>query len=276
MPLFARDYPAVDGAARLPVICIHGLTRNCRDFEELAPLLAASGRRVLAVDVRGRGQSGRSADPMRYQLPVYARDMLELLDALGIARAHFIGTSMGGLITMMLAGRRSRAVASAILNDVGPEIDPAGIARIAGYAGQPVTIETWDDVIAHFKRTSAVAFPDLSEEDWRTLAERACIVDEQGRPVFDYDSSIAVPIMAKPLPRRSLLAWLLFLWLARSRPTLLIRGELSDLLSQPIAAKMRRAAPHMVYAEVARVGHAPLLSEDAAKHAILEFLEAMP
>jgi pimeloyl-ACP methyl ester carboxylesterase len=139
-----------------------------------------------------------------------------------------------------------------------------------------VTIETWDDVIAHFKRTSAVAFPDLSDDDWRTLAERACTTDDQGRPAFDYDPSIAVPIMAKPLPRRSLLAWLLFIWLARSRPTLLIRGELSDLLSQPIAAKMRRAAPRMAYAEVVGVGHAPLLSEDTARHAILEFLKAMP
>lgn len=276
VPLFARDYPAAAGAARLPVICIHGLTRNSRDFEDLAPLLAATGRRVLAVDVRGRGRSGRCVNPMRYQLPVYARDMLAMLDALGISRAHFIGTSMGGLITMMLAARRRGAIASAILNDVGPEIDPAGIARIAGYAGQPVTIETWDDAVAHFKRTSAVAFPDLSEADWRTLTERACVVNGQGQPVFDYDPAIAVPIMAKPLPRRSLLAWLLFLRLARSRPTLLIRGELSDLLSQTIAAKMRRAAPHMAYAEVAGVGHAPLLSEDAAKHAIFEFLEAMP
>lgn len=276
VPLFARDYPAADGVARLPVICIHGLTRNSRDFEEAAPWLAATGRRVLAVDVRGRGQSGRSADPMRYQLPVYARDMLALLDALGIVRAHFIGTSMGGLITMMLAARRRRAIASAILNDVGPEVDPAGIARIAGYAGQPVTIDTWDDAIAYCKRTSAVAFPDLAEEDWRTLTERGCVVDGQGRPGFDYDPSIAVPIMAKPLPRRSLLAWLLFLRLARSRPTLLIRGELSDLLSRPIADKMRRAAPRMAYAEVAGVGHAPLLSEDAAKRAISQFLEAMP
>lgn len=276
VPLFARDYPAADGAARLPVVCIHGLTRNSRDFEDMAPWLAASGRRVLAVDVRGRGKSGRSADPMRYQLPVYARDMLAMLDALGIARAHFIGTSMGGLITMMLAARHRRVIASAILNDVGPEIDPAGIARIAGYAGQPVAIETWDDAVAHFKRTSSVAFPNLADDDWRVLTERACIADEQGRPQFDYDPSIAVPIMAKPLPRRSLLAWLLFLRLARSRPTLLIRGELSDLLSQSIAAKMRRAAPRMAYAEVAGVGHAPLLSEDAAKHAIGAFLEAKP
>jgi len=276
VPLFARDYPAADGGARLPVICIHGLTRNARDFEEVAPWLAATGRRVLAVDVRGRGRSGRSVNPMRYQLPVYARDMTALLDALGISRAHFIGTSMGGLITMMLAARRRRAIASAILNDVGPEIDPAGIARIAGYAGQPITIETWEDAIAHFKRTSAVAFPNLTDDDWRTLTERACVADGQGRPVFDYDPAIAVPIMAKPLPRRSLLAWLLFLRLARSRPTLLIRGEISDLLSPSIAQKMRRAAPHMAYAEVAGVGHAPLLSEAAAKQAILEFLEPMP
>lgn len=276
VPLFARDYPATDGAARLPVICIHGLTRNSRDFEEVAPWLAATGRRVLAVDVRGRGRSGRSVDPMCYQLPVYARDMTAMLDALGIARAHFIGTSMGGLITMMLAARRRRAIASAILNDVGPEIDPAGIARIAGYAGQPVTIETWDDAVTYFKRTSAVAFPDLSEADWRMLTERACVTDGQGRPVFDYDPAISVPLMAKPLPRRSLLAWLLFLRLARSRPTLLIRGALSDLLSQPIAMKMRRAAPHMAYAEVPGVGHAPLLSEAAAKRAILQFLEPLP
>lgn len=276
VPLFARDYPAADGAARLPVICIHGLTRNSRDFEEVAPWLAATGRRVLAVDVRGRGRSGRSADPMRYQLPTYTRDMLGLLDALGIARAHFIGTSMGGLITMMLAARRRSAIASAVLNDVGPEVDPAGIARIAGYAGQAAAIDTWDDAVAYFKRTSAVAFPHLSDEDWRTLAERGCVTDDQGRPVFDYDPSIAVPIMARPLPRRSLLAWLLFLRLARSRPTLLIRGELSDLLSQPIAQKMRRAAPHMAYAEVAGVGHAPLLSEAAAKQAILAFLDRLP
>lgn len=273
--LFARDYAAAGGTARLPVICIHGLTRNSRDFEELAPLLAATGRRVLAVDVRGRGRSGRGTDPMRYQLPVYARDMLTLLDALGIARAHFIGTSMGGLITMMMAARRGRAIASAILNDVGPEIDPAGIARIAGYAGQPVTLDTWDDAIAYLKRTSAVAFPNLTADGWRMLAERGCSTDGQGRPIFDYDPSIAVPFRAKPVPSRSWLAWLLFLKLARSRPTLLIRGGLSDLLSQPIAAKMRRAAPGMAYAEVQGVGHAPLLSEDEAKQAILAFLHKL-
>jgi len=276
VPLFARDYATTGGVARLPVICIHGLTRNSRDFEELAPLLAATGRRVLAVDVRGRGRSGWSDDPTRYQLPVYTRDMLALLDALGIARAHFIGTSMGGLISMMLAARRGRAVASAILNDVGPEIDPAGIARIAGYAGQPVSLDTWDDAVAYFRRTSVVAFPGLSEDGWRTLAERGCTADGQGRPAFAYDPSIAVPIRTKPLPRRSLLAWLLFLKLARSRPTLLIRGELSDLLSRPTAEKMRRAAPGMAYAEVQGVGHAPLLSEDEAKQAILEFLDKLP
>ncbi|MEQ8309528.1 MAG: alpha/beta fold hydrolase [Sphingopyxis sp.] len=274
--LFARDYAAAGGEARLPVICIHGLTRNSRDFEELAPLLAATGRRVLTVDVRGRGRSGWSADPMRYQLPTYVRDTLALLDTLAVARAHFIGTSMGGLIMMLLAARQGRALASAILNDVGPAIDPAGIARIAAYAGRTVALDSWDDAVAYFKRTSAVAFPDLSEAGWRTLAERGCIADTEGRPQFDYDPSIAVPIRAKPPPRGSLLTWLLFLKLARWRPTLLIRGELSDLLSRPIADRMRRAAPHMAYTEVQGVGHAPLLSEEGARQAILEFLEPLP
>ena len=139
----------------IAVICIHGLTRNSRDFEELAPLLAASGRRVLAVDVRGRGQSGRSADPMRYQLPVYARDMLALLDALGIARAHFIGTSMGGLITMMLAGRAAGGRRANLTMWAGN--DRRGCAY-RWRCRPPVTIDV-GRCDRHFKRNSAVAFP---------------------------------------------------------------------------------------------------------------------
>lgn len=274
--LFARDYPAAGGAARLPVVCIHGLTRNSSDFEDVAPWLAASGRRVLAVDVRGRGRSEYCADPMNYRLPTYARDMQALFDALGMARVHIIGTSMGGLIAMMLAARRNSVVTSAILNDVGPEIDADGIARIAGYAGKAGEFETLDDVVAYLKRTSGVAFPNLTEHGWRLLAERSCVEDSNGRPMFDYDPAIAIPIMAKPLPRRSLLAWLLFLRLARSRPTLLLRGELSDLLSRPIAQRLCRAAPRMAFAEIPGVGHAPLLTEETAKQAISHFLDGLP
>ena len=275
--LFARDWqPAAGTPERLPVLCLHGLTRNSRDFDELAPWLAALGRRVIALDVRGRGLSGRSADPMRYQLPVYAGDVLNLLDALGIRRAHFIGTSMGGLITLLVSARRIDAVASAILNDVGPEIDPAGIARIAGYAGKQAVIESWDDAVAYVKRTSEIAFPDFGEADWRALAEKAFVEDAGGRPVLDYDPAISVPMARRPPPSRSFIAWLLFWRLSRKRSVLLVRGAMSDIVSGAVAAKMRRAAPKMVYAEVPRVGHAPLLTEPDAKEAIAGFLAGQP
>src|ERR1700761_9014972 len=138
--LHARDYAAACGQARAPVVCLHGLTRNARDFEALAPRLAARGRRVLAVDVRGRGRSAWDPDPSRYVPATYALDVLALMDALAIARAVFIGTSMGGRITMVVGALRPAAIAAAVINDVGPELAPEGLARIAGFAGkgQPV------------------------------------------------------------------------------------------------------------------------------------------
>jgi len=131
LDLFARDYAPGPGVARPPVIAIHGLTRNSADFEALAPLLAQSGRRVLAVDVRGRGLSDRAPDPMTYRPDVYAADVLALMDQAAIDRAVFVGTSMGGLITMTLTALRPKAVVAAILNDIGPEAAPEGLARIA-------------------------------------------------------------------------------------------------------------------------------------------------
>ena len=135
LTLYARDYAGSGGAARCPVVCIHGLTRNSGDFEDVAPWIASRGRRVLAVDVRGRGKSDRDADPKRYHPAVYAGDMLKLLDDAGIARAVFIGTSMGGIITMAVAAKRLKAIAAAVLNDVGPVISMAGLLRIRGYVG---------------------------------------------------------------------------------------------------------------------------------------------
>src|SRR5579864_4508779 len=133
LQLSGRDYAGAAAEARLPVICLHGLTRNARDFEDLAPRIAARGRRVLALDVRGRGQSAWDPQPMRYVPATYAGDVLALLDALGIARAVFIGTSMGGLITMVVGALRPSAVAAAVINDVGPELTPEGLARITGF-----------------------------------------------------------------------------------------------------------------------------------------------
>lgn len=271
LSLYARDYPGADGPVRLPVIAIHGLTRNSADFDAIATLIAQSGRRVLAVDVRGRGQSDRAPDPMTYQPPVYARDILALMQQAGIERAVFMGTSMGGLITMAVAALKSKAIAAAILNDIGPEVDPAGLARIASYAGQPVDTPTWAAAAAYVKTHNAVAFPEYADADWDAFARRVFREGPDG-PILDYDPDISVPIRAMGAKGLVPNLWPFFTRLARGRPTLLIRGGTSDLLSAGIAAKMRKKAPKMAYAEITGIGHAPMLDEPEARAAIFEFL----
>jgi pimeloyl-ACP methyl ester carboxylesterase len=269
--LYARDYAGASGEARLPIICLHGLTRNSKDFEEVAPRLAAGGRRVLALDTRGRGRSDRDPDPLNYVPKTYARDVLELIDRLGIARAIFLGTSMGGIVTMAIAGLRLRAIGGAILNDVGPAIDPRGVARIMSYAGRSVEIADWDEATAYVRRINGEAFPGFGDEDWRLLARRT-FRDEGGLPRLDYDPAIGVPLAKGRIKAQSWIAWLLFRRLARRRPTLLVHGALSDLLSPEIARKMKAVAPRLECVEVSNVGHAPFLTEPEAAGALDRFL----
>jgi len=275
LSLYARDYPGADGPVRLPVIAIHGLTRNSADFDAIATLIAQSGRRVLAVDVRGRGLSDRAPDPMTYQPPVYAKDILALMDQAGIERAVFMGTSMGGLITMAVTALKSKRVAAAILNDIGPEVDPAGLARIAAYAGQPVDTPTWTAAAAYVKTHNAVAFPEYTDADWDAFARRVFREGPDG-PILDYDPDISVPIRAMGAKGLVPNLWPFFTRLAKGRPTLLIRGGTSDLLSAGIVAKMRKKAPKMAYAEITGIGHAPMLDEPEARAAIFEFLREVP
>jgi pimeloyl-ACP methyl ester carboxylesterase len=275
LTLFARDYPAAGEETRLPVICLHGLTRNSRDFEDIAPLIAGWGRRVIAPDVRGRGQSDRDLDPKNYQPKIYARDVLEMMAELGIDRAVFLGTSMGGLITMTIAAIRPKAIAAAILNDVGPAIAPEGIARILSYAGKPIEVRDWNDAADYVRHTNGVAFPEFGEEDWHKFAQRTFRQGNDG-PELDYDAAIAVALQKPPPKLAGFIAALLFRRLARKRPTLLIRGELSDIISANIAAKMQRMAPGLSRVDVPNVGHAPMLTEPAAVDAIDKFLRTVP
>lgn len=275
LSLFARDYAPGSGAAKPPIIAIHGLTRNSADFGAVAPLLAQSGRRVLAIDVRGRGLSDRAPDPMTYTPDIYAKDVLALMDQAGIDRAIFLGTSMGGLITMALAAIKPRAITAAILNDVGPEVAPEGLARIAAYTGQPVEIGDWGDAAAYVQRTNGAAFPHYGPDDWDAFARRVFRQQPDGEIVLDYDPDISVPIRAAGAKALVPNLWPWFRRLAKKRPTLLIRGETSDLLSPAIAEKMRKAAPDMAFAQVPGVGHAPMLDEAEAKAAIFEFLAGL-
>ena len=270
--LFARDYAPHSGPARLPVICIHGLTRNSADFDELAPWIASQGRRVLAVDVRGRGNSAYDPDPSHYNLMVYAGDVVKLAHDLGIERAVFIGTSMGGLITMTLAMRHLHLIAAAVLNDIGPALSTRGLQRIAGYAGKGEVLASWSDAAAYLRDINQSAFPDNTDQDWDKWARRAFTETAPGQLAMRYDANIGIAIREGNIKPSSMLARFAFRRLARRRPTLLIRGALSDLVEPEQAALMRAAAPDMAYAEVPAVGHAPMLMETEAQAALRDFL----
>ena len=272
--LYARDYAAAGGDGGPPVVCLHGLTRNSKDFEDIAPAIAAMGRRVLVPDVRGRGLSGHDPNPANYHPKVYARDVVGLLDSLGIRSAIFLGTSMGGIITMTLAALRPKLVAAAILNDVGPEIAAEGVARILGYAGKGARIDGWDDAVDYLRRTSSAAFPAFSDADWERFARRTFRDGPKG-PELDYDPAIG-GLLAMPGRLTTFIARMLFRRLARKRPTLLLRGALSDIITADIAARMARAAPAMEVVSVPNVGHAPLLDEPVAVDAIARFLRTLP
>lgn len=270
LKLHARDYG--ETSAKLPVICIPGLTRNARDFEEVAPWIAARGRRVLAVDLRGRGGSDRASDPRTYHPRVYADDMSALLASIGARKAIFVGTSLGGLVTLTLAARNPKIIGGAVINDVGPRIAKAGLARIQSYVGKRSPVETWADAASYAKHTNGVAYPDYPDEAWLPFARRL-FKDDNGKPTLDYDPLV----FRAPNP---LLAWLAqpLLWaafrrLAKAGPLLLVHGELTDVIDQRTIERMQRAAPQMQVAAVPRVGHAPMLTEPAARDALAFFLE---
>jgi pimeloyl-ACP methyl ester carboxylesterase len=274
--LAARDYAAAHlpahAADHLPVICLHGLTRNASDFDEFAPRVAALGRRVLALDVRGRGRSAHDPDPDNYNPNVYANDVETLLNSLGIARAIFVGTSMGGLITMTLAARNIDRIAGAVLNDIGPVISAKGLARIAGYAGKSPRPASWSEAAGVVKEINRCAFPDNPDSEWDKWARRAFEPDVDGRLKPRYDPNIAISLQEGKLRPTSPRARKAFRLLTSQRPTLLVRGALSDLVEARQVAWMRRAAPAMEYVEVPNVGHAPMLTEPVAFEAVAHFL----
>jgi pimeloyl-ACP methyl ester carboxylesterase len=268
LTLHARDYAAAQGKARLPVICLHGLTRNARDFDAFAPWVAARGRRVLAVDVRGRGLSDR--DPAAsYWLATYADDVRRLAQALGVSRALFVGTSMGGLITMELAAHVPDLIAAAVINDVGPVLAREGLARIGSYVGNAPVFANWDEAALYLQRQNEAALPHYRGEDWRRMAER--MFRAEGDAVAaDYDPAIAAAFGTGPLPADP---WERWHGLAQGRPLLLLRGGLSDLLTAADATRMVTEHPHAGLREIPNVGHAPMLDEPEALAAIGQFLD---
>ncbi|MBL8514407.1 MAG: alpha/beta fold hydrolase [Betaproteobacteria bacterium] len=263
LTLYARDYAGPSAEAPV-VLCLHGLTRNSKDFWRLAEHMQARAR-VVVPDTRGRGRSARDPNPANYRMDRYARDMIGLLDHLGIDRAHLIGTSMGGLISMLILHSAPRRVTSLVINDIGPEIDPVGLARIASYAGKNMAAPDWRTAAAQVRASNEVAFLDYTESDWHAMA---CdlFVQHGNRVVLDYDPAIAHGLADGTVAPD---LWPVFAALER-RPMLVVRGEVSDILSRATVERMRAEWPGLHVVSVENRGHTPTLMELAARSAIDE------
>lgn len=266
--LHFRDYPGP--AERPPVLCLPGLTRNAREFDQLAPRLAGRWR-VLCADLRGRGDSDYAPDPQSYTVATYLNDLQALLRQEGIGRFVAIGTSLGGLLTMLLAlGGRER-IAGAVVNDIGPEVDPRGIERLRSYVGQGRSFETWMHAARALQEVHGEIYPDFGISDWLTMAKRGMTLGSNGRIVFDYDMKIAELFNTD---RNGSSADLWPAWEALGgRPLLLLRGATSDILAEETAENMVMIVPEAELVTIDRVGHAPTLDEDESVAAIERLLQ---
>lgn len=264
LSLHYRDYPG--NPARVPVLCIPGLTRNARDFGSLAPALAGK-RRVIVAELRGRGMSAPAPDPASYAPPTYLADIRALVEELEVGPVALIGTSLGGLIAMLLAATARPLLAGVLLNDIGPEIEEAGLARIRAYVGTGGPWTSWEEAAAGVAAINHAAFPDYGEADWLAMARRQASETPDGRIVPDYDPRIAEAFRAPPPPAGPVDLWPAFEALG-GLPVTVARGALSDILSAATAAAMAERLPGIDLVTVPRVGHAPGLDEPEARTAI--------
>ena len=266
--LYARDYPGPTVDAPV-ILCMPGLTRNSKDFADLANELQQS-RRVICPDQRGRGRSVRDTDPSRYHPERYARDMRTLLDVLHIPRLVVIGTSLGGLMALLLMATEPQRIQAAVLNDIGPEIDPRGVARIATYVGKTAPANTWDEAARQTMLINGEALADFNDDNWHAMA-RDLYVQEGNTPMLDYDPAIAEGVNAGTAAPN---LWPLFDSVGK-RPMLVIRGQSSDILSMETLAEMSRRLPQLISLNIAGRGHAPTLNEPSARLAISKFLDGL-
>ena len=265
---FYRDYNTAGEGAPV-VLCMAGLTRNTRDFAGAATHMAKTCR-VITVDQRGRGNSDWDPDPSRYRPDVYVSDMMALLAHLGVSKIIGFGTSLGGLMTFMMAAMHPGTLVGALINDIGPEIDPAGITRIKSYVGKGTPPETWDDAVALVKSASFASFPKFSEDEWLWFT-RKLFADKDGKPVAQYDPLISKNFDANDDQSAPDL-WPVF-DLSAGIPLVVTRGVHSDILSAETLEKMAARHPDLTAVTVADRGHTPLLTEPECIPAIDALIE---
>jgi pimeloyl-ACP methyl ester carboxylesterase len=268
--LFARDYNQA-AVGKTPVLCLAGLTRNSKDFEAAMPLLARQ-RRVVALDNRGRGRSSYAEDWSTYRPEIEAEDAARLLQHLNIARAGILGTSRGGINAMLLAAKSKERIAGVLFNDIGPEIETAGLLRIRQLIDRRVPVSTWADAIEAIKANSP-GYVNLSESQWETMA-RAIFRDDNGRPAYDFDARLGLifPSLEDIVGGKVPALWGLF-DLLKDVPVTVLRGEHSDLLSERIVAEMAKHHPTLDTVTVRDRGHIPLLDEPESVAAVIRWLE---
>lgn len=266
--LHYRDYAG--SAARPPILCIPGLTRNARDFEGVADRLEGEWR-LICVELRGRGQSDYARDAMSYTPPTYWQDVEALIAELGLKRFVLFGTSLGGLITMLLALADRSRIAAALLNDIGPQLETKGLEHIRSYVGRSHSWPTWLHAARFLRETQSDRYPDWDIGRWLVYAKRLCRLTQSGRIVLDYDMRIAEPFR-QPGGDTGFDLWTAFAAL-KGIPSLVVHGALSDLLSRATVERMLAENPAMEAATVPRVGHAPTLEEPEAAAGIDRLLE---
>jgi pimeloyl-ACP methyl ester carboxylesterase len=266
--LYARDYGDED--APLTVLCMPGLSRNARDFELVAERLAPRYR-ILCAEQRGRGRSAYDPKPENYHPGTYVGDMVALLDHLKLERVAMIGTSLGGLMAMMMAAGLPQRVAGIVINDVGPELAVEGLLKIQSYIDRETSVGNWDEAIEDVRRTFHHSFPAYTAADWDRMTRALYKENERGVPVLDFDPHISDNY--KALEPKAIDLWPVFDALPKI-PFGLVRGKLSDLLTAPIRDEMLRRRPDIELAEIDDAGHAPTLDEPPARAVIDQVLGA--
>jgi len=274
LKLHVRCYPAAGGAdGRRSVLCLPGLTRNGRDFHDLALALSrhpSGSRTVYAFDYRGRGLSEFDPDWKDYTVPIEMLDVQDFMTLAGLTDAAVIGTSRGGLITMLMAAVQPATIGVAVLNDIGPVIEHDGLVRISGYVGRIPLPISWADATKMVRDLNRRHFPDVPDQQWEEVA-RQWYNERNGKPTPGYDQKLsnALSVVYGPLAE----LWPQFEALKRV-PVLVLRGANSDVLAEATVDEMRRRHPTLASVTVANQGHPPLIKDEPTIEAIGHFLVA--
>ncbi|GGC24915.1 alpha/beta hydrolase [Novosphingobium marinum] len=268
LELHYRDYPGRDRSSRddrPPVLCLPGLTRTARDFEGLAAHLAGEWR-LICPEMRGRGDSDYPKDAESYKVPAYIADITALLAKLEVDRFVAVGTSLGGIMVMAMAMTAPDRIAGAVLNDIGPFLDPPGMRQIQDYAAQGRSFPTWMHAARWLEEVHGHGYPDHDIADWLRMAKRQMVLSGNGRILLDFDIRIG-EASAELDPERQPDVWAGIDALS-DKPVLVLRGELSELLSAATVTSMLERMPLAEAVVVPRVGHPPSLDEPEALAAI--------